>query len=187
MSHFAPNLIPEHQMYPALITPDEFYAGIGKLDKRLAQHLLYVRDSDAVMVAPTFWLAAVDITRMKAEQSNPELAKYLREVTERWVVTIARSAMEHPLRNMIFKGIATALVGGLPKDSPAWVAGFERVLVTDKDNLTYIPPKAQIASPVNENGWGLRTEPTADLVEVFEFLGYGKPEKIKPGPKPKKE
>lgn len=184
MSHFAPNLIPEHQMYPALITPDEFYAGIRNLDKRLAQHLLYVRDSDEVMVAPTFWLAAVDIARMEAEQSNPELAKYLREVTERWVVIIARSAMEHPLRNMIFQGIATALVGDLPNDSPAWVAGFERVLATGDDDQTYIPPKSRIASPVNENGWGLHSEPAADLVQVLDFLGYGRPDKIKRGRKP---
>lgn len=186
MSHFVPNLIPEHHMYAALISPEEFYAGIGNFKPTLAQHLLYVRDSDAVMVAPLYWLTEVDNTRMKAEQSNPELTKYLREVTERWVVIIARCAMEHPLRSKIFQGIATALLGDLP-DAPAWTQAFERVLVTGDDNQTYIPPKSRISSPEKQQGWGLHPESTADLVRVLDFLGYGKPDKIPPGRKPQEK
>lgn len=35
MNFFAPNLIPEHHMHSALISPEEFYAGIGNLKPTL--------------------------------------------------------------------------------------------------------------------------------------------------------
>jgi hypothetical protein len=186
MSHFIPNLIPEHHMHSALITPEEFYAGIDNLKPSLAQHLLYVSDRDAVMVAPLYWLARVDEARMREKSSNPDYSKKLREVTERWVMIIARCAMDHPLRLKILKGIDAALLGDLPKEPP-WALSFDRALVTGDDNQVYLPPKSRISSKESEQGWGLHTEPTADLVQVLEFLGYGKPEKGIPGRKTKKE
>jgi hypothetical protein len=184
MKYFAPNLIPEHHMYSALITPDEFYAGIDNLKPSLAQHLLYVRDRDAVMVAPLYWLARVDEARMREEQSKPEYAKYLCEVTEQWVMIIARCAVDHPMRSKILQGIDTALCGDLP-DPPAWTRAFDRANVTADDNQIYLPPKSQIRSPEEQQGWGLTAEPTADLIQVLDFLGYGKPEELKRGCKPK--
>jgi hypothetical protein len=183
MSYFAPNLIPEHHMHSALITPDEFDKGIVNLEPRLAMHLLYVRDSDEVMVAPLHKLTEVDTARIEAEQSNPEFAQYLREVTARWIMIITRCAMEHPLRSKILQGIEIALRGDLP-NAPAWTRAFDRALVTGEDNQIYLPPKSRICSPEEQQGWGLNTEPAADLVRVLDFLGYGRPDKIKRGRKP---
>jgi hypothetical protein len=186
MKDFLPNLIPVHHMHSALITSDEFYAGIGNLKPSLAQHLLYVRDSDAVMVAPLYWLARVDEARMREERLNPDYSRRLREVTEQWVVIIARCAMDHPHRAKILRGIDAALLGDLPKEPP-WALSFDRALVTGDDNQVYLPPKSQIGASEKEQGWGLNTEPTEDLIRVLDFLGYGTPKKLNPGRKPKKE
>lgn len=189
MSYFAPHLMPGRCMIDALVSREGFYEALGGLKSGAAQHLLYVDESNSIMVAPLYGLLDVDDERLKEEDPNagesPNIGRveFLLDLTGQWVSTIARSSMDHPYREKILKGIHQALVGDLP-EQPIWTKHFLQTLYTGDDDEVHLKSRSTLTTSLEEGGaWGLSAEPAADLIKVWKALGYGDPPRIKPGPK----
>ena len=186
MSYFSPHLIPGHQMIDALISPDEFYSAIKKLEPRIAAHLIYVRDHNSVIVDPLRWLATVEAEAKKAKKTNPKRAEYLNELAREWASIIARAAIEHHCWRDLFSAIPRALKGELPKSPPAWTEYFHRTLVTGDDNTVHVPSYPTLTAKATDGGqWEASAEPAKDLYNVLKALGYPPRPLEKRGPKPK--